>query len=336
MHCISIAAVALPPILALASCMSMSAAAPAPRDFDFEVVGKEQQNDISGGRPVAMIGEVSLYGDIVYAQPDHYRPLRLDIYRAPGDDSRPMIVYVHGGAWRMGQKRSGGPVEDFPGVLAQLASRGYVVAAVEYRLDGEAPFPAAIRDVKAAIRYLRAHHEAYGIDGERVGIFGGSAGGQLAALAATSCGVETFSDGSLYTLGESDCVQAAVPWYGVYDFRTIPVPEGQTGPAPYLGCGEEGCDVATLAFGSPAFYVDADDPPQLLITGDADTLVAPSQTTEFAAALSRAGASVQTLCIPGVDHGLVGRDRSATHFAVATALQRTAQFFDCQLRNLCD
>jgi len=78
--------------------------------------------------------------------------------------------------------------EDWPGVLASLAAKGYVVASVEYRLSGEAPFPAAIQDIKAAIRWLRASAPQYGIDPAARGRLGGSAGGQLAALAATSCG----------------------------------------------------------------------------------------------------------------------------------------------------
>src|SRR6185312_15847831 len=79
--------------------------------------------------------------------------------------------------------------EDWPGVLASVAGRGYVVASVEYRLSGEARFPAAIQDVKAAIRWLRTHASQYGIEPRRAVIWGGSAGGQLAALAGTTCGI---------------------------------------------------------------------------------------------------------------------------------------------------
>ncbi len=276
-------------------------------------------------------GGVRAIGDLVYAQPLHYRPLRLDLYRPAADGPHPLVVYVHGGAWVTGTKRQGGPVRDFPAVLAQLAARGFVVAAVEYRLDGEAKFPAAIEDVKAAIRFLRAGAAGYGIDPARVGIFGGSAGGQLAALAGTACGAQALAapgaNGPV-----SDCVQAAASWYGVHDFRTVPTPPGQTGPAPYLGCPETTCPEETLRFASPVAYVDGEDPPFLLIHGLADRLVAVSQTEEFEAALKAAGVPVRALYIPGVDHGLVGKDDAATYAANLEALEATFAFFTETLR----
>jgi acetyl esterase/lipase len=214
-------------------------------------------------------------------------------------------------------------------VLAEFAARGFVVAAIEYRLDGEAHFPAAIHDVKDAIRYLRFHAPSLGIDPQRVGIWGASAGGQLSALAATSCGVEGLMPPRSAALdGASDCVQAAVSWYGVHDFRTVPTPPGRTGPAPYLGCPQPRCDTATLTYASPAAYVDRLDPPMLLVHGLADTLVAVSQTREFETLLEQAGVPVDVLLIPDVDHGFVGATPGATRAARNLALNATLEFFE--------
>jgi len=280
-------------------------------------------------------GGVTAAADIIYSQPLHYRPLRLDLYRPEGRHGPlPLIIHVHGGAWVTGTKRHGGPIKDFPAVLAQFAAKGFVVASIEYRLDGEAHFPAAIQDVKSAIRFLRLHAKDYGIDPTRVGIFGGSAGGQLSALASTSCGVEPLEPTADRNASDlptpSDCVQAGVSWYGVHDFATVPTPPGQTGPAPYLGC-EGGCSKDALAFASPITYVDANDPPMLLIHGLADTLVAVSQTQEFEAALKSAHVPVEAIYIPNVDHGFVGKRDADTARANATALTATLTFFEQKL-----
>jgi acetyl esterase/lipase len=279
--------------------------------------------------PAHFPGGVTALGDIIYAQPLHYRPLRLDLYR-PTKGVNPLIVYVHGGAWVRGGKRQG----NFPEVLAQYARRGFVVAAVEYRLDGEAKFPAAIQDVKAAIRFLRSRAAEFGIDPNHVGIFGGSAGGQLAALAGTSCRVTALDPppAAATTTAPSDCVQAASSWYGVYDFTTVPTPAGQTGPAPYLGCPTRQCPTETLRFASPITYVDTQDPPFLLIHGLADKLVAVSQTREFEAALRAAGVPVQAIYIPAVGHGLVGSNDDATRAANVQALTATLEFFEATLK----
>lgn len=301
----------------------------------FEVANNPANDErllIWPGRPATFPEGVIADGDIIYAQPLHYRPLRLDVYRRPSDRPQPLIVHVHGGAWVNGTKRVAGPIRDFPAVLAQLAARGFVVASVEYRLDGEAKFPAAIQDVKAAIRFLRQHAQDYGIDSAHVGIFGESAGGQLAALAATSCGVTALEPAGSEPNDPSDCVQAAAPWYGVYDFETVPLPPGSTGPAPYLGCATSQCPPDKLRFASPVAYVDAKDPPMLLIHGAADTLVAPSQTVEFDKRLRAANVPVQTIMLPAVNHGLVGKSTEITAAAIHRALDATLAFFKVNLK----
>src|SRR5256885_1317013 len=147
-----------------------------------------------GGRGAGAFGgrHGSTPPGVVYWEPAGYRPLTLDLY-LPGEtvepppDGFPLVVFVHGGGWMGGDARRSGAFADFPGVLASLAARGYVVASVEYRLSGEATFPAAIQDVKAAIRRLRSDAAKYGIDPALAMTWGVSAGGPLPALPAGSC-----------------------------------------------------------------------------------------------------------------------------------------------------
>ncbi len=264
---------------------------------------------------------------ITYSQPLHYRPLTLDIYMpAHRSGQLPLIVYVHGGAWVTGTPRGKTVLGGWPQILAALSARGYVVAAVSYRLDGEAHFPAAIQDVKTAIRFLRKNAARFGLDVARAAIWGPSAGGQLAALASVSCGVTAFETSS--DADVSDCVQGGVSWFGVHNFATVPVPKGNTGPAPYLGCPTFRCSKEKLAFGSPITYVDSSDPPMLLIHGLADTLVAVSQTREFEARLRAAHVPVDMLLIPDVDHGFIGKTDAISRAATEQALLKTFGFFD--------
>lgn len=275
-----------------------------------------------------------------------YRPLQLDVYlhadRAKVK-SRPLVIWIHGGGWRRGDARQSGAFADYPAVLASLAARGYVVASVDYRLSGEAPFPAAIQDVKAAIRFLRSRAADYGIDGTRVILWGGSAGGHLAALGAATCGVAALepaaSTGRLTSveattarpLAESDCVQSAVAWYGPFDLMTGDEGLGSAhksdNVSAFIRCASASCnDVEKAA--SPITYVTRDTPPMLLIHGTADDQVSHHQSEAMAAAMTRAGASVETLYIPGANHGLFGKTVAETRRFSLSALERTFAFFD--------
>jgi acetyl esterase/lipase len=140
---------------------------------------------------VSFPGGVTGLPDLTYTTAGGYRRLKLDLYLPPGPTTgaRPVIVYMHGGGWSGGTPRTTGAFENWPEVLASFAARGYVVASIHYRLSGEAPYPAAIQDAKAAVRWLRTNATTYGIDTNRFVSWGVSAGGQLAGLLATSCNV---------------------------------------------------------------------------------------------------------------------------------------------------
>src|SRR5262249_45362498 len=130
--------------------------------------------------------------DVVYWNRLGYRPLTLDLYLPPAslkqpETGFPLVVQIHGGGWLRGDKRFTAPFVDWPGVLASLASKGYVVASINYRLSSEATFPAQAQDVKSAIRWLRVNAATYSIDPARVAAWGASAGGHLPALARRVC-----------------------------------------------------------------------------------------------------------------------------------------------------
>ena len=132
--------------------------------------------------------------------------MTLDLYQPrPRNYPLPLVVFVHGA---IGDSRHAAVFPDLPATMAGLAAQGYVVASVNYRGPGDAKFPAAVQDIKAAIRFLRGHAGDMGLDTTRVALWGVSTGGQLAALAGTSCGVPLFAAGA------EDCVQAVVDWYG--------------------------------------------------------------------------------------------------------------------------
>ncbi|MET0271817.1 MAG: alpha/beta hydrolase [Phenylobacterium sp.] len=294
-----------------------------------EVAPKIVSTDSYPARKTPFAGGVTGLADITYSILPGYRPLKLDLYRPAGAGAKPLVIYIHGGGWTGGTARNAGAFANFPAVLADLASRGYVVASLNYRLSGEAPFPAAAEDVDAAIRWLKAHAGEYGIDKSRVAVWGGSAGGQLAALAATDCHPGEAA-------AESDCVQGSVIWYGVFDFATMPPQRARDGSTAevrhaYLDCLPSNC-AGPMAAASAMGHVDATDPPMLLIHGVLDKTVPVAQSRAMAAKLQGAGVKSQLIEIEGADHSWIAATPEATRAASLQALQATFDFFDATLK----
>ncbi len=240
-----------------------------------------------------------VFNDIEYAVADG-NSLKLDLH-LPASRQAPLIVWVHGGAWRAGSKT------DMP--LGKLIDQGYGIASVDYRLSVVAPFPAMIHDIKAAIRFLRAQSAEYGYDATRVAVAGSSAGGHLAALVGVTNGVKAL-EGTVGThLDQSSDVQATISLFGASNLMTIlsqSKPQGLKMRVPALqlllgGQPEEKPELAKLA--SPVEHLDAKDPPLLLIHGDADPQMPPEQSQELAAACKKAGVQVRLEIIPGAVHG---------------------------------
>jgi acetyl esterase/lipase len=232
--------------------------------------------------------------DVVYTTVP--RPLVLDLHLPATRPPHPLIVWIHGGGWRSGD-------EDLPPnhPARQLVARGYAVASVEYRLSGEAVFPAQIQDCRAAIRWLRAHAGVIGLDAERFAVWGASAGGHLASLVGTAGDVTLFDDPLQGHAGESSRVQAAVDWYGPSDLTYPAGAPGEDGQvAQLLGC--TGCpEQARLA--SPVTYVDVSDPPFLIQHGTRDPVVGPFQSEMLHSALLAAAVPSTYDLFEGAGHG---------------------------------
>lgn len=229
-------------------------------------------------------------------------PLALDVY-LPENGKPPLglIVWVHGGAWRAGSRSA---VD-----LAGMTARGWAVASVDYRLSTVAKFPAQIFDIKAAVRYLRAHATDYGYPAGRFVIAGSSAGAHLAALVGVSNG-ERALEGAEGGDGQvSSDVQAIVSLYGASDLTSIlsqSTPHGLSVrvPALELLLGGQPDTVSELARqASPVFHVDASDPPLLLLHGDRDDQMPINQSHELEGAYEKLGLRVQFVVVHGSGHG---------------------------------
>ena len=309
------------------SLLDSAGASAQPRDFP--VAAAPVLEDRLPAAPIAFPGGVRMWRDIVYQTVPGYRPQIVDIYVPASAGPHPLILYIHGGGWMGGHTRHSGALADFPRVLASLAAEGFTVASLEYRLSGEARFPAQLDDMRAAIRFLKGKAGSYGIDPARVAIWGGSAGGHLAALAALSCGAPGF-DARPQPAG-SECVQAAAIWYGVFDFAPI-VARAEGSPTALIGCADAAsCPADRIRAVSPLTYLDAGDPPFLLIHGEDDRTVSVTQSKEALAKMRAAGVKVDAILLPGIDHSFIGKTPAETRAATLHAVNATFDFFHAQL-----
>ena len=317
-------------LTAAASCCAAVRAAEPPPLPDFEVAGQLVPRDPLPERAIRWGDGSTVMMDVVFSTIPGYRPLHLDLYRASVDATpRPLVVFVHGGGWWAGNQRAASAFLDFPAVLANLAQRGYVVASIEYRLSGEAPFPAQLLDLREAVRFLRANAARFGIDSTKVALWGASAGAQLAALDAVTCGPPSGDSSDRTPGGESNCVQGFVGWFGPYDLDAhVREATGDTSVRALLRCGADACAPEALAEASPIHFVDGKDPPVLLIHGKEDRQVLPAQSKVFAERLRTAGVPAELLLVPGVGHGFIGETPAATRDASRQALTATFNFFD--------
>jgi acetyl esterase/lipase len=232
---------------------------------------------------------------IVYAEREGFRALELDVYRpgASPDGGRPLLVYVHGGGWRMSH-RSRPPRETREwarGFFERVTDAGFVVAAPDYRLSAEAHFPAQLDDLVAALRWLHEHAGPLGVVPRRTYLWGASAGGLLAALAALVAGPPP--------------VAGVVCWYPITDLHALDHAAADTFEAHLLG-GPIGQHLDLARAASPVAHVRGDAPPFLLQHGVDDTWVPHDQSVRLAEALRAAGAPVELDSVPGADHFFAG------------------------------
>jgi acetyl esterase/lipase len=301
-------------------------------------------------------GGVTGLPDLTYVTINGYRRLTLDLY-LPSDSPatrHPAVIYIHGGGWAGGSPRNAGAFENWPAVLASIAARGYVVASIEYRFGREAPYPAALHDTKNAIRWLRTNAAKFGVESDRILAWGASAGGELAGLAATTCGVTELEapitggrgrpEGAMSPApAPSDCVQAAVLWYAASDLEAAANPPpgsadarggaqrgGGGGPRDYLGCTPPNCGAQAKA-ASVGTYVKEGGPPILLIHGEADHTVPVLQSQRLYEQLQAKGVRSELLVFPEIDHSFIGKTPDATRDASRKALDKTIAFIDATI-----
>lgn len=281
---------------------------------------------------VAFPGGVKAWRDVTYQVNPGYRPQIVDIYVPAGKGPHPLVLYIHGGGWMGGHTRQSGAFDNFPKMLAAFAAEGFTVASVEYRLSGEATFPAQAKDIFAALRFLRQNAAQYHIDPSRVGVFGGSAGGHLAALTGLAC-TDGKIDATLDPASANDgCVQATAAWYGIHDFATMPrITQKDSAEQRLLGCKDSTCTPEAIRAASPISYVDVKDAPVLLLHGVDDKVVPVGQSQQLEAALKAAGVPVSATYYPGIDHSFMGATPDDTRRTSLKAMNATFDFFHDKL-----
>ena len=259
---------------------------------------------------------------------------KLDIYLPDvGEGPFPVILQIHGGGFDLGDKR------DFK-VLTFLKGleHGYAVVSVNYRLSGEATFPAGLQDVKAAIRWLRANSEQYHLDGSRIAAWGGSSGGNYAAMVCLTANVTQFDDLRLGNPEYPCNVQVAVDWYGPTDFLKMDEQLDESGFGPsnhdsadspesrYLGAKLSDVPLK-VELANPMTYIHERMPPLLIQHGSLDTMVPVQQSIMFAEKLGKyiSGDRFEFDIVEGAGHG-------DPLFETEENMERVFSFLDKYLR----
>lgn len=289
---------------------------------------------MDGGMPGGSGNFVSIdptYSDLAYASLSDAQ--KLDLYIPEGAGPFPLVIMIHGGGFMFGDKTDGGGLAG----VDQLVSAGYAVASINYRLSSEATYPAQINDAKAAVRFLRATAAKYNLNPDKFAAFGASAGGNLASLLGTTCGVSELEGADLGNADQSSCIQATVDWFGPIDF--LKMDEQFAGTSCTANHNEAsspesklvGAAIQTVpdlvATTNPMNYITADDTPFFIENGTADCNIPPVQNKNLADALSAViGADKVTYTtIEGAAHG-------GSEFETEENLQLVISFLDKYLK----
>lgn len=251
------------------------------------------------------------------------REMQLDLWM-PKTASQPLpaIICIHGGGWYKGER------SNMANLAQALAAKGFVAATISYRLSGEAKFPAAIRDCKAAVRFLRANASQFGIDAKAIGVTGLSAGGHLAALLTTSGGVKEL-EGEGGHADQSSNVQAGIAMGAQSDLESARIGELSGKPddpfyRTFLGDSQAKVP-QTYALASPRHHLDKGDPPLLFMAGELDD---PStHADETRDDLAKLGIPTGLTLIPQAPHAFLGQQR-----AFDTCVSTCAEFFTKHLK----
>jgi acetyl esterase/lipase len=241
-----------------------------------------------------------VYRDLAYLTNGHPRQ-KLDLFLPQASGLFPLIVWIHGGAFRTGSKKDKVPI----GYLEE----GYAVASINYRLSQHALFPAQIEDCKSAVRWLRANASRFNLLPNHIAAWGESAGGHLAAMLGTTGDTRAFDVGE--NLAESSRVQAVVDYFGPTDFLQMDAHRPAQGmihdtpdsPESELVGGPIQSNPTRVARANPITYITRNAPPFLIVHGDLDPLVPYHQSVLLASALQAAGVEVNFYTVKGAGHG---------------------------------
>jgi pectinesterase len=274
-------------------------------------------------RPQEVLKKINTHRDIVYAD-NGGREMLLDLYQPKNRPGKllPAIVCLHGGGWSTGAKVHAGHF------ARALAARGFVTVSIDYRLSGESPFPAQIEDAKAAVRWLRANAEKWGVNPDAIGATGSSAGGHLAALLATSGDVEEL-EGNGGNQEFSSRIQAAVPMCAQTDLMVERIKLKSEDPKvtmyrQFLG-GTQSEQSETYRSASPLHYFSDDDAPAFFLTGELDD---PSTRAEVIRnEYKKQNIPTGLHVIPGAPHGFHRKQR---FFDIT--IDQMGTFFSSQLK----
>ncbi|KGY13999.1 esterase [Vibrio tubiashii] len=257
---------------------------------------------------------IRLNSDFVYSETFNNmgRPIKLsmDVIQPFSPEPLPAVLFVTGGGFM------DAPKTKFIGQRVDMARAGYVVASIDYRVVPMVKFEGMLQDVKSAVRYMRANAEKFGIDPERIAVMGESAGGYLAAITATTNGMKEFDKGA--NLDQSSDVQAAIDLYGLSDLTRIgadydeerqkkhespATPEAMlVNGVPFMEGGSILSDLDKAAYANPITHISDKTPPFLLMHGDKDPIVSPSQTAILHEALIDKGVDSTRYVVKGADH----------------------------------
>ncbi len=254
-------------------------------------------------KPAVILPEDVIFdAGVEYANPDD-RHLQLNIARPKkGKGPFPTVVCIHGGGFRAGKR------ESYDALCVRLAQQGYVALTPSYRLAPKYQFPAAVHDVKAAVRWARANAVKYGIDPERIGVTGGSAGGHLAQFLGVTSDVKAF-EGDVGNPEQSSKVACVVNVYGPSDFTKSygkSVDAAEVLPL-FLGGNLETAKLKHIQ-ASPLNWVTPSAAPTLCIHGTDDKYVAHEQAVWLIDRLKAAGVEAELLTLQGAGHGFRGND----------------------------
>ncbi|MET9378189.1 alpha/beta hydrolase [Streptomyces sp. NPDC002992] len=268
--------------------------------------------------PVTDEHGVRRFDGVTYAITPGYRPRLLDVQLPDGEGPFAAVVWIHGGGWLDGDRRYPPPTVPAALLHGAVLAAGLALVSIDYRHSLEAPFPAQLHDVKAAIRYIRRFAGELGIAPDRIAVWGESAGGHLAALAGLvgpgSANAEALEGAHGVATGDTG-VRAVVDWYGVSDLPALAghplpgMPPGGEFPDPYealLGGTEAERPGLALAASPVTYARDSTPPPFLLIHGTRDGLVPFSQSEALAEALVGVGGDVTLRPVEGADHIFLG------------------------------